>query len=525
MNKLTPFSLKSYKRSQCFVIVILCSYQIVCIQNSIALPARPLGEIDVIRIQELHHLTDTFGDEIWPGFDTRKIPVAINNDDKQELLIGHPNPSKVYRPFEQFEVNGRSALIRDGVSRYGPSGGGWAVEIDGAQSAYVSTLKEGRDTEGYLSLILHECFHCFQKDYRQGAEGAHGGLPEDDPVYSALIGLESHILKAALEEPSDEKARELAGMFIAVRHERRKDMPKNLILKEGESEYNEGTATYSQARLYQLLAENGDFKPAHPHKDPQYHGFPDAQEDYQNMISRIIPFKGHPIGFFHAMYNIGMGQCLLLDRVNPKWKERMREKGMTQFALLEKEFPMEENEEKKLLDEAKKQFDYDDLLANQKKLVDERLNLIRGYIDAPGRLYRIYHDRISKGFKWKPSGPVYQVPESLEKELAKKRKKRGQNEKKINSQRIIWAGGIRRFEKEGLLFESEKTPIIFGNGFMEWFDPNPAEDQSDMTIEFESHEAETYSGVKIKTAGFILETNKARIEWSRDLVKIYPIPD
>jgi len=513
-----------HQRSLCFAIALLCFCQMARAQDSTYKVGRPLGEIDIIRIRELHHITDTYGDQIWPGFDTRKIPVAINNDDKEELLIGHPNPSKEYRPFEKFELNGRPAMIRDGVSRYGPRGGGWAVQINGAHSAYVSTLMEDRDTEGYLSLILHECFHCFQKDYRQRAEGARGDLPEDDPVYSALIGLESHILKAALEEPSDEKAGKLAGMFVAVRHERRKDMPKNLILREGEDEFSEGTATYSQARLYQLLAASGGIAPAHPGKDPQYHGFTDAKKEYQKMLSRIVPPQGHPIGFFHAMYNLGMAQCLVLDRVRPKWKERMRERGMTQFALLAEACPMQENTEEKRLAEAKERFDYDDLLAGQKKRVDERLDLVRGYIDAPGRLYRIYHDRIPKGFKWKPFGPVYHVPESLEKELAEKRKKHGYREEKIRDRRIIWAGGIRRFEKEGLLFESEKTPIIFGQEFMEWFDLDPAADPSDMIIEFESHEADIYVGVKIKTAGFILETDKARIERYTDVVKIYPIP-
>jgi hypothetical protein len=164
------------------------------------------------------------------------------------------------------------------------------------------------------------------------------------------------------------------------------------------------------------------------------------------------------------------------------------------------------------------------LFAEQKKLVDERLDLIRGYIDAPGRRYRIYHSLIPKGFKWKPSGPVYHIPESLETELAEKRKKQGYNRERTHNGRLIWAGGIRRFEKEGLLFESGKTPIIFGQDFMEWIDPDPAEDRSDMTVEFESQEAETYTGVRIKTDGFILEADKARIEWSRDVVKVYPLP-
>ena len=321
MKNPTTFSfLFQHRRTLCFVFVILCFYDMVSAQDSTAKdkPARPLGEIDVIRIRELHHITNTFGDEIWPGFDTRTIPVAINNHDKQEFLIGHPNPPEEYHPFKEFKVNGQPALIRDGVNRYGPKGGGWAVELGGKQSAYVSTLKEGRDTEGYLSLILHECFHCFQKDYRQRADGAGGELPEDDPIYSAMIGLESRILRAAVDEPNDENVRELAKMFLAVRHERRKDMPENLILLEGEGEYSEGTATYSQARMYQLIAENDGFTPANEGKDPQYHGFPNANKEYGRVISSIIPPKGRPITFFHSMYKHGMAQCLVLDRVRPK---------------------------------------------------------------------------------------------------------------------------------------------------------------------------------------------------------------
>jgi hypothetical protein len=47
---------------------------------------------------------------------------------------------------------------------------------------------------------------------------------------------------------------------------------------------------------------------------------------------------------------------------------------------------------------------------------------------------------------------------------------------------------------------------------------------SDMKIESESEEEGTYLGVKIKTNGFTLTAEKARIEWSNDTVKIYPIP-
>ncbi len=494
-------------------------------------PDRRLGADDVLRIRELHHITDTFGAEIWPGFDTRKIPVAINNDDLEELLIGHADPPQEFRPFKEFRLQGQPVMIREGVTRYGPKGGGWAVDLGGQHTAYVSTLGRGQSTETYLSLILHECFHCFQKDFWQRSKDAYGNLSEDDPIYSAMIGLESRILKAALAEQDDEQARELAKTFVAVRHKRRQGMPPNLVLLEGEHEFNEGTATYTQARMYQLIASKG-ITPLDQDKDPRFDGFPNARRDYARMISEIIPFKGLPITFFHSMYKNGMAQCLILDRVRPGWKDEMREHRLTQFALLEKEFPLGEDQEKELLSKARDRFGYAELLGEQKNLIEKRLDLIRGYIDAPGRLYRIHYRNMRQGFNWKPVGPVYHVPESLERALAEKRKAQGKSRSdghakvadKNPMRRSVWVGGIRRFEMEGLDFASQETPVMFGRDHIEWIDLEPASDRSDMIVESEREQDGTYWGLKVKTDGFILEADKARIDWSKDVVEIYPLP-
>jgi hypothetical protein len=242
------------------------------------------------------------------------------------------------------------------------------------------------------------------------------------------------------------------------------------------------------------------------------------------MISEIILSKGFPISFFHAMYKHGMAQCLLLDRVRPGWKEEMRSKGMTQFALLEKEFPLDEKAKTSLAAEARNRFGYDGLLAEQKKLIDERLRVIREYVDAPGRLYRIYHNDMPGKFNWKPAGPVYHVPESLEKELAEKRKNKGgsliEGAGFLGMRRSVWAGGISRLEKGGLDFQASDTPIIFGVQYLEWIDPKPAPDNSDMNIESESKEGDWYVGAKISTHGFVLKAEKARVEWSKDIVRI-----
>jgi hypothetical protein len=87
--------------------------------------------------------------------------------------------------------------------------------------------------------------------------------------------------------------------------------------------------------------------------------------------------------------------------------------------------------------------------------------------------------------------------------------------------RIVWAGGIRRFEKGGLVFASKDVPVIYGFEFLEWIDPDPAKDDSDLIIEAEKREGDVYRKAKIKTVGFTMEAALARIEWSEDLVEIH----
>ncbi len=481
---------------------------------------RSPAEMAIARIRQLHHLSDQLGEEIWPGFDTRKIPIAVNIDDRRELLIGHPDPPPEFHPFGDVTLDGRPVLIRDGVTRYGPSGGGWAIELGGVQTVYVGILDEQgeRDTDGYLSLLLHEAFHCYQIQYRERAEGPMDEGPLDDPAYSALLVLESHVLEAAVEAEEGDEVRRLAAMFAAVRHQRRRTLSPGAILREGEEEYNEGTATYVQMRMLQLLAARGGLAPLSELRDPGYHGFAEAEKRYRNELEKIIPEGERPVVFMHAMYQHGMAQGLLLDRLRPGWKEELREQGMTQFTVLERELALSPEDEETLLALARERFAYDDLLAEQERRVAERLETIRGFIAAPGRRYQIYHEHIPDRFKWKPRGPIYRVPESLAREVAP------EADDPHALRRVVWAGGIARFEKEGLSFQSGEVPVSFGMRFLEWIDPDPAPDPSDLVIVAERQEEDLYFGLKLTTRGFSLEADQARIEWSPEVVAIHPLP-
>ncbi len=469
-------------------------------------------DLDLARILELYNLTDTLGDRLWPGFDTRRVPIALNIDDERELLIAHPTPPDHFAPLGGVTVGESVVMLRDGVTRFGPRGGGWAITLGGEETVYVCTMPaEGGSTESYLGLMLHEAFHVYQQEYRDRADGPRGETPTDDPIYSALLGLESRILAALASEPDEAQAQELARMFVAVRHERRRDLPEEVVRAEGEAEYSEGTATYVEARMLKLLTSGEVVRPVAETPDPHYRAFEEAEKMYAERLMRITPPPGQVITFFHAMYNLGMAQGLALDRLRPGWKEEMSEKGMTQFALLERTFPLTEERELELFALAEERFDFLTLLDEQERLVNERLDLIRGYIEAPGRRYRIHHDRIRGRFMWKPKGPVYDVPPSL---LAED----------VPGGASIWAGGMETFEKEGLKFVADGVPIIFRHDYLEWIDGEPAADGSDCVVHSERFEDGVHHGLRIEADGFLLEADRARIEQSEEVVDILPEP-
>ena len=74
------------------------------------------------------------------------------------------------------------------------------------------------------------------------------------------------------------------------------------------------------------------------------------------------------------------------------------------------------------------------------------------------------------------------------------------------------------------MFESGDTPVIFGFDYLEWFDPDPALDNSDIEIESDREEEGTHFGATIRTDGFTLEAETARIEWSKEEVNIHLMP-
>ena len=317
-----------------------------------------------------------------------------------------------------------------------------------------------------------------------------------------MIGLESRILHAAVEETDDDEARTLAKMFLAVRRARRVGLSDDVVRTEVDDEYNEGTAKYVQVRLVQLLGERGGLE--RKYDIPRYESFETASTDLERFIQEILPKVEAPITFFHAMYNAGMAQCLLLDRFRPGWKAEMRAKGSSQTALLDRQFPLEEEELADLVLIAKKRFDHAALEAGQAKIIDTELSAIRKLYEGPGRRYRIYTAAIPGPQRRKVRGRAYRVPPSMA---------------TARGRIVIWTRGMW-LQKGDLRLTTKNVPITVHPAYVEWIDREPAADGSDFHIEYDRVERGVYEGLRVTTDGFVLEVGRASIRRSENVVSI-----
>ena len=472
-------------------------------------------------IKELFRLTDRYGDKIWPGFDMRKIPIGINYEYRQEVLINHPKPPAEFREFKDADLCGLPVMIRDGCTMYASVGG--AIRINGMRTSYAQVPGKEISTEKHLLTLLHEGFHVFQ--YMNW--GKPEGLLTPSPIYdiqnSAGVALENTILYTALQEKSQKNLTELAKMLVAVRSQRQENFPEAVRREEDHGIFAEGTALYSEARLMQLLYLEGNQT-----KDGATL-FADTGKSYRNYLDGILPPKDKIITLGHERYQNGMAQAFLLDRLRPGWKKEMAPKGTTQFTLLKQQFPLEEKEKARLISAAKKKFAFEKILAMQESLINERLALIRDIVETPGRRYRIYFYEVPLRLKWKFRFPVYELPgQNVTEAQQKLLVSPGETFNAEQTEALVMPKGLERLEAEtGFLFQGRETPLVQWIGminFLEWIDDTPAADKSDMKIQADKQEEDVYTNLLLETDGFTLRISRARIAWSDKIVEIHPLP-
>ena len=207
---------------------------------------------------------DRFGQQkLWPGFEPRLHPIAIYDGEKT-LLLRHASPPEGFTPLEGQE-------------------GTWA--------------EPGRAVALEASYLLHEVFHLYSKPRHLSwspDEMARYSYPMDSEENYYLLILEEEALARAVEADRPEVAASWAAIALAAREQRIAQLDPEHLAYETALEMQEGTAVY-MARL----AVN-------------------AVRDTTRLREWLAPEE-----IRWRFYDTGAALAALLDRFDPRWKDRL----------------------------------------------------------------------------------------------------------------------------------------------------------------------------------------------------------
>ncbi len=297
-----------------------------------AAPPSPAPDLNADRLSTLEKseiitalaLKAELGGRVWPGFDSAPIPIVLYNS-KFEFLAGAPVPPAGWDKVVGDEIAGGPYF-----RRLASDPQSFAVKVDPGWAGRISTLDSMNarnpiklSPDLHTVMILHEMFHAFEaleapKRFAAALDSYKGepGYPYDDKGFADAWLVEGAALAGALKAQDDLDAIAQARKFIEIRDARRGkvrlDVPQ--LEFEREVEWLEGMAEYAEITLYKLAAGRPGPAPGTTF-GTQLPWL--LQYDFVRLEKQLGNQKGDL-----RFYVSGMAQALLLDRLDPDWKEQ-----------------------------------------------------------------------------------------------------------------------------------------------------------------------------------------------------------
>jgi hypothetical protein len=269
------------------------------------------------------------GDAIWPGFDLRKIPIAVYQSGGEALAIQVPAAPEGFVRLETERLT--TPVFRGAATEAMNANTSGRLGDEIAAFIQRGSLSAGV-LPGDIDLLFHECGHAFQARAPQGGpqrwpiENAAqvADYPSSDAANNAWGRIEGRLLRAALEAEDDETARERALDFLAVRSRRRAGLSGAIATYEQHLELNEGLAEYFGTRAVLLAPPSLGA------------GFGTGGDFHSDLLERLARINVAGRGAERArFYLTGVAQGLLLDRLGPaSWKHEVEARGAPLEELL-----------------------------------------------------------------------------------------------------------------------------------------------------------------------------------------------
>ena len=298
------------------------------------------------QLRELDRLQAAFGDSVWPGLSSARIPVILYND-RWEFLVGPGERPEGWRRVDD-RFRGRPYFRRraDDPSAFAVRvGDAWAASLATRERMNRDYLLRAReelppvvaqlvpygvftfDRAFHAVLLHHEAFHAFQAlraperfERARSAYAFESEYPFDDSAFAAAWDREGAALSRAMRAEDRSEACEAVRAFLSIRRERRQAVGGGAELARFERalEWLEGLAKYAEVRYYDLAAGADGVELAGDY-DPELGRWSDE-------FRRLRSSLGGQAGDFR-FYLSGMAQARALDALGAGWKGRLTEAG------------------------------------------------------------------------------------------------------------------------------------------------------------------------------------------------------
>lgn len=199
---------------------------------------------------------------VWPGYWPPTQAFIINVDGMGALLISSGPKPAGFAPIASSELP--PELIGKAFFHQGaPSGAQRPFVLDypiGEGKDAILVNARDRDATKTTALILHEQFHAYQtKAFKAPEQQFVGPLAVKDRVaFAAAAQIERRILIDAVSAKSAEERRQFIQAYFALRRERERTVPSEVVKVEQGFERSEGTASYAEnAGLDALAGSDG----------------------------------------------------------------------------------------------------------------------------------------------------------------------------------------------------------------------------------------------------------------------------
>jgi hypothetical protein len=295
-----------------------------------------LSTTDRVRLAEAFRLGDNLGNQLWAGWNTAPFAVLLVTPE-HEFLIRHPKPSSDfvlvnYDPLLKSKVYYRQRTQPQNLLATFPLVGGIPTIVIGQAE---NTAKE--TSTPWVVTMLHEHFHQLQYS-RPGyydevnalglTRGDQSGMwmlnypfPYDWHEMQELFSHLGYSLANVLQAKSRSDFSAGLSTYLKQRREVENILSPDDYRYLSFQMWQEGISRYTEYRIAKLAAESErPSKAFRMLKD--YRRFGEVAEDIRvGILSELTSVKlaeSKRVIF----YSLGAGEGLLLDRVNPRWRQR-----------------------------------------------------------------------------------------------------------------------------------------------------------------------------------------------------------